>query len=217
MSKKKARQRDTSSAASAKGSAAANRTGRRGPFPIVIAAVAILLVVAALWAVKGLAEPSGEAGTAEEVSPAAASSTAPTSSSSSDIWSLAARSVDMDAIAEANVPAIVDFGSDSCIPCKQMAPVLKKSNEEMRGRAIVKFVDVWKHPNAANGLPVQVIPTQLLVMPGGAPYVPSASLSDEFGLEFSRYDDESGNHAYTTHQGALTQEQMDAILADMGV
>ena len=36
-------------------------------------------------------------------------------------------------------------------------------------------------------------------------------------LEFSRYDDESGNHAYTTHQGALTQEQMDAILADMGV
>lgn len=47
--------------------------------------------------------------------------------------------------------------------------------------------------------------------------MPSASLSDEFGLEFSRYDDESGNHAYTTHQGALTQEQMDAILADMGV
>ena len=169
MSKKKSRQRDTSSAASAKGSAAANRTGRRGPFPIVIAAVAILLVVAALWAVKGLAEPSGEAGTAEEVSPAAASSTAPTSSSSSDIWSLAARSVDMDAIAEANVPAIVDFGSDSCIPCKQMAPVLKKSNEEMRGRAIVKFVDVWKYADAADGFPVQVIPTQVLMIPTSPP------------------------------------------------
>lgn len=217
MSKKKARQRDTSSAASAKGSAAANRTGRRGPFPIVIAAVAILLVVAALWAVKGLAEPSGEAGTAEEVSPAAASSTAPTSSSSSDIWSLAARSVDMDAIAEANVPAIVDFGSDSCIPCKQMAPVLKKSNEEMRGRAIVKFVDVWKYTDAADGFPVQVIPTQVLMMPGGDPYEPSEELAAKYGLWFSQYTDNSGNLVFTTHQGALNQEQMDAILADMGV
>ena len=164
----------------------------------------IAIVLVGAWAIKGAGEPAGALG---EYAAGA----------EGDIWALEASSVSMSDIAAANVPAVIDFGSDSCAPCKAMAPVLEEANRSAQGSAIVKFVDVWKHPNAANGLPVQVTPTQLLVMPGGAPYVPSASLSDEFGLEFSRYDDESGNHAYTTHQGALTQEQMDAILADMGV
>ena len=121
----------------------------------------------------------------------------------------------MDAIAEANVPAIVDFGSDSCIPCKQMAPVLKKSNEEMRGCAIVKFVDVWKYADAADGFPVQVIDA-------GAHDARWRSLRAlraarrQIRLQFSQYTDNSGNLILTTHQGALNQEQMDAILADIG-
>ena len=170
----------------------------------IIAVIMIAIVLVGAWAIKGAGEPAGALG---EYAAGA----------EGDIWALEASSVSMSDIAAANVPAVIDFGSDSCAPCEAMAPVLEEANRSAQGSAIVKFVDVWKHPNAANGLPVQVIPTQLLVMPGGAPYVPSASLSDEFGLEFSRYDDESGNHAYTTHQGALTQEQMDAILADMGV
>ncbi|OLN32939.1 Thioredoxin [Desulfosporosinus metallidurans] len=40
---------------------------------------------------------------------------------------------------------MIDFGADSCVPCKEMAPVLKKLNTEMQGKAIVKFVDVWKN------------------------------------------------------------------------
>lgn len=177
--------------------------------PILIAAVAILVVIAGLWGVKGLAEPGADAEPAGE--------DAAISASSSELWDLSAKSVDMHAIAEANVPAIVDFGSDSCVPCKQMAPVLKKSNEDMRGRAIVKFVDVWKYTDAAAGFPVQVIPTQVLMMPGGKPYEPSEELAAKYGLQFSQYADDSGNLAFTTHQGALTQKQMDAILADMGV
>lgn len=177
--------------------------------PILIAAVAILVVIAGLWGVKGLAEPRADAEPAGEDTAIFASS--------SELWDLSAKSVDMGAIAEANVPAIVDFGSDSCVPCKQMAPVLKKSNEEMRGRAIVKFVDVWKYTDAADGFPVQVIPTQVLMMPGGKPYEPSEELAAKYGLQFSQYADDSDNLAFTTHQGALTQEQMDAILADMGV
>ena len=177
--------------------------------PILIAAVAILVVIAGLWGVKGLVEPGADAEPAGEDTAVAASS--------SELWDLSAKSVDMGAIAEADVPAIVDFGSDSGVPCKQMAPVLKRSNEEMRGRAIVKFVDVWKHPDAAAGFPVQVIPTQVLMMPGGKPYEPSERLAAKYGLQFSQYADDSGNLAFTTHQGALTQEQMDAILSDMGV
>ena len=109
---------------------------------------------------------------------------------------------------------IIDFGSDSCDPCKAMAPELKKINEEMQGNAIVKFVDVWKHTSAANGFPVQVIPTQIFINADGTPYIPS----DKIKIEFIKYSaKDTGKHVFTAHQGGLTEEEMKAILAEMGV
>lgn len=183
--------------------------------PKIVAAVVIAAVVIVLWVAKGVVEAQSEPEN-PVTSDTTATQVSASSTSSSDVWALDAKSVDIEAIAEANVPAVIDFGSDSCIPCKEMAPVLKKTNADMRGRAIVKFVDVWKYTDAANGFPIQVIPTQVLIMPGGEPYVPREGLFAEFGLEFAEYEDASGQHTFTTHQGALTQEQMDAILEDMG-
>lgn len=74
---------------------------------------------------------------------------------------LATSSVNLDKLKEYKMPIIIDFGSDSCIPCQQMAPVLEVMNEEMQGKAIIKFVDVWKYQDAAKDFPVQVIPTQV--------------------------------------------------------
>lgn len=183
---------------------------------IVLALVVIIVVIAAIWVAKAMAEPDG-APVATSQNGASAPAAASSSATGDDaIWQLDSDRVDVDEIAAAGVPAVIDFGSDSCIPCKQMAPVLKKSNEEMRGRAVVKFVDVWEHADAANGFPVQVIPTQVLMLPGGGPYMPSQSLIDSTGLQFSQYEDGSGQIVFTTHQGALTQSQMDAILEDMG-
>ena len=54
----------------------------------------------------------------------------------------ATEAIDFDALAEHGLPIIVDYGSDSCIPCQQMAPVLETMNEEMTGKAFIKFVDV---------------------------------------------------------------------------
>ncbi len=125
-------------------------------------------------------------------------------------------SVDFESLSESNLPVIIDFGADSCIPCKEMAPVLETLNEEMQGKAIVQFVDVWKAPEAANGLPIQVIPTQILVNADGSPYVPSDELASS--IEFMMYADrETEEHIFTVHQGGLTEEQMRLILADMGV
>jgi thioredoxin 1 len=95
-----------------------------------------------------------------------------------------------------------------------MAPVLETMNAEMQGKAIIKFVDVWKHAEAADGFPIQVIPTQVLINTDGTPYVPS----DDIEVEFTMYSyKETGEHAFTVHQGGLTEEQMRAILEDMGV
>lgn len=127
---------------------------------------------------------------------------------------LEATSIDLDALKEYNLPIIIDFGADSCVPCKEMAPVLKTLNAEMQGKAIIKFVDVWKNKDAAKDFPVQVIPTQVFINADGIPYMPS----DDIEIKFDMYGfKDTGEHAFTVHQGGLTEEQMRAILADMGV
>lgn len=127
-------------------------------------------------------------------------------------------SVDMEEILSHGLPVVIDFGADSCVPCKEMAPVLKKLNAEMQETAVVHFVDVWKYGEAAQDFPVRVIPTQVFIMPDGSPYVPSEGFEQENGLEFAMYTHkDTGEHIFTTHEGGLTEEQMRAILADMGV
>lgn len=124
--------------------------------------------------------------------------------------------IDYEALSEYGLPIIVDYGADSCIPCKQMAPVLQTLNAEMQGKVFIKFVDVWQYYEAAANVPVQVIPTQIFVNADGTPFVPSEELASEIG--FMMYTDkETGAHIFTTHQGGLTEEQMRQILAEMGV
>jgi len=127
---------------------------------------------------------------------------------------LSVTKVDMDAWKSYGLPIIVDFGADSCIPCKEMAPVLKKLNEDWNGKVLVKFVDVWKHGDAAAGFPLTVIPTQFIFGADGKPYVPSKTI----GIEFTQYQlKESKEHVYTAHQGGLTEEQIRAIMKELGV
>ena len=119
--------------------------------------------------------------------------------------------VDFEEMSSYGLPMIIDYGSDSCIPCKQMAPVL-----EMENKAFIKFVDVWKYTEAANNVPVQVIPTQVLVNADGTPFVPSEELAGQ--IEFIQYTSrDTGEHVFTVHQGGMTEEQMRLILAEMGV
>lgn len=122
--------------------------------------------------------------------------------------------IDLETLTSYQLPIIIDFGADSCIPCKEMAPVLKSMNSEMKGKAIIKFVDVWKNGDAAANFPIQVIPTQVLINSDGTPYVPSKDI----GIEFTMYTDkDTSKHVFTVHQGGLTEEQMLAILLDMAV
>lgn len=118
--------------------------------------------------------------------------------------------IDFAALSEYGLPIIVDYGADSCIPCKQMAPVLKTLNTEMQDKAFIKFVDVWEYGSAANNVPIQLIPTQVFFNADGTPYIPSDSLKKRIG-GFKFYN------GFTIHEGGLTEAQMRAILAEMGV
>ena len=129
-------------------------------------------------------------------------------------FTLAASSIDLEVLTAHGLPIIIDFGSVTCIPCQQMAPVLEAVNEAMQEKAIIKFIDVSKYPELVDGFPVQVIPTQVFIGSNGKPYVPM----NDVGVEFNLYSyQETNEHAFTVHQGGLTEKQMLAILQDMGV
>ncbi len=131
-------------------------------------------------------------------------------------FALNSTSIDLDNLKSYGLPMIIDFGADECVPCVEMAPVLVSVNQEMMEKAIIKFVDVWKSPEAATGFPVQVIPTQVIYNADGTPYVPSDAVAGQ--IVFSMYAHrETEEHLFTTHQGGLTEEQMLLILEDMGV
>jgi thioredoxin 1 len=56
---------------------------------------------------------------------------------------------------------LVDIGSDQCIPCKLMKPILQELQEEYQGKAVIVFVDLWKNPDQNEKFDISVIPTQI--------------------------------------------------------
>lgn len=124
------------------------------------------------------------------------------------------KEIDMEKLKSYGIPIIIDFGAESCIPCKEMAPVLKELNKELQGKAIIKFVDVWKYKSFANGYPISVIPTQIYIDANGKPYTPKDP--DTLKMKIITKG-ESKEHTFTAHEGGMTKEQLMSVLKEMGM
>ena len=62
---------------------------------------------------------------------------------------------------------MVDLGSESCIPCKMMMPIITKLEKAYRGKAAIVFIDVWKDKEPAKRFGIRAIPTQIFFDKGG--------------------------------------------------
>lgn len=173
-------------------------TKKQKNFIKIIIPLVIVAVVAGIWIVKNNEKP------AEEVPPA---------TDNAD-FVLNATELDLEQLKSYGIPIMIDFGADSCVPCKEMAPVLKELNADYQGKVIVKFVDVWKDQSLAEGFPVEVIPTQFFFDADGNPYVPSDPEAMRMMMYSMRDTDE---HVYTAHQGGMTKEQILEVFKELGV
>lgn len=178
----------------------------------ILVPVLILAVIGSMWLVKNRQDISEDSDT---IQASQTDTDLPEELQGADFGLRETEAIDFEKMASYGIPMLVDYGADTCIPCKEMAPVLEKANEEYRGKAFIKFINVWDYPDAANNVPVQVIPTQVLVNADGTPFVPSEELASQ--IEFLMYSHkETGEHVFTVHQGGLTEEQMRMILKEMG-
>ena len=166
----------------------------------------IILVIAGIFIFKTVSKE-------KETTP---NTTLQSQNSGSTSYPLKITKTDLEEIKAYGIPTVIDFGSDSCKPCKAMAPVLETLNEEWQGKAAVQFMDVWKYTDGVDDFPVSVIPTQVFFNADGTPFVPSEGLQKQ--IEFTMYSGkDTGEHVFTVHQGGITEEQMRQIFAEMGV
>jgi len=86
---------------------------------------------------------------------------------------------------------MVDLGATRCIPCKMMAPILKKVEKKYAGKVAIVFLDVWVDPQPAEYFRIRTIPTQIFF--------------NKKGEEVSR------------HEGFMSEEQIVAKLEKLGV
>jgi len=59
------------------------------------------------------------------------------------------------------LPKLVDLGSDKCVPCKMMKPILDDLKTNYAGKLEVIFMDVWENPEISNQYKIESIPTQI--------------------------------------------------------
>jgi thioredoxin 1 len=71
------------------------------------------------------------------------------------------------AVAEADLPVIVEFYSPECSRCKRLAPFLEELAEKYAGRAQMVRVNVEEEPDLALIQGIRQVPTVLVFQRGG--------------------------------------------------
>ena len=64
-------------------------------------------------------------------------------------------------------PMLVDFGANSCVPCRQMRPILKEITTEYSEKAKILVIDVYKYQKLAQEYKIMLIPTLIFFDPKG--------------------------------------------------
>ncbi len=88
-------------------------------------------------------------------------------------------------------PTLIDLGSDTCIPCKLMAPILADLKAEYAGTMDVHFLDIHQNQDLVPLYKINVIPTQIFY--------------DATGQELFR------------HEGFFSKEDILATWKELGV
>lgn len=69
-------------------------------------------------------------------------------------------------VLQSEIPVLVDFYADWCVPCKMMAPIIKDLAEKYEGRVKVGKLNIEENPEMAGKYKIMTIPTCLVVKDG---------------------------------------------------
>ncbi|GHT34574.1 thioredoxin [Planctomycetales bacterium] len=73
---------------------------------------------------------------------------------------------DFQTVIQSETPALVDFWSPSCGPCRMLLPVLEELAEENDGDAVIAKINAAGFPQIASHFGVDMLPTLLFFHKG---------------------------------------------------
>ena len=82
-------------------------------------------------------------------------------------------------IYKGKLPAVIDFYSDWCGPCRRVAPIMEKLAEEYDGKLLVYKVNVDQEKDLASAFQVKSIPMVLFIPLEGQPMMQVGALPEE--------------------------------------
>ena len=88
-------------------------------------------------------------------------------------------------------PTLAEFGSSTCIPCKEMKPILEELAKEYEGKLNMVIVEVYEQMDLTRQYGIMAIPTQIVF--------------DSEGQEITR------------HMGLWPREEIIAELKKIGI
>lgn len=95
--------------------------------------------------------------------------------------------IPLDSVLGNGKPTLSEFGWRTCIPCKDMKPILEAVAAQYKGRLNVVIVEIYDHEDLSRRHSIRAIPTQIFF--------------DKEGKEITR------------HEGYLSKEQIQTIIA----
>tara|TARA_Y100000310_G_scaffold306798_1_gene348279 strand:+ start:995 stop:1309 length:315 start_codon:yes stop_codon:yes gene_type:complete len=78
-------------------------------------------------------------------------------------------------------PLVLDFFSDMCQPCKQLAPVLETVEDKYRGKVDFFKINIMGNQEIFSEYGVQSVPT-IIIFKSGSPVAESMGYKDESAL-----------------------------------
>lgn len=73
-----------------------------------------------------------------------------------------------EAVANSDVPILVDFYATWCGPCQMMSKILERVNVELNGQVRIMKVDTDRYPQIASTHQIHALPTLVLFKGGQA-------------------------------------------------
>lgn len=85
-------------------------------------------------------------------------------------------------VLKSDIPVLVDFWAEWCMPCRMIAPTLKEFAEAYKGKLKVAKLNVDEEPDLANQYGIVSIPT-LLIFKNGQQVAQHIGLASRKALE----------------------------------
>ena len=114
-------------------------------------------------------------------------------------------------------PVIINFSATWCGPCRMLKPIFKEANEDYKGKAILKTIDVDDESmrDIVRAAGVSAIPHQIFYYPDGS--MPTADKSpklfEDYGLR-ERVNKRTGD-PIIARSGYMTRDMIDGIIKEL--